>query len=134
MDSGIQQGDLRIEHVGGNAGAANRHAGRAREQHRAHDIGCEAWPDAHGARLHGTLLVRGEVVGGDRLAGIGAQRGIDAVDRRVRLRKTFDDGARGHHAFACGGGKRDRCSGARHANNVGDRDARAGKDDAGCGG
>ena len=113
--------DERVEHAGRNAGAAHRHAGGAREHHRAHHIGREARADADGARLHGALLVGGEIVRGDRLAGIGAQRGIDAVDRRAGLRERSTTARAAVTRARAAAIERDRCSGAGHAHDVGDR-------------
>ena len=131
MDAGVEHREQRVEDGGGHTGAADRHPAGPREQHGAHDVCREARTDADGARLHGALLVGRKIVRGNRLAGIGAERRVDAIDRRAGLREAVDDSARRDQAFPRHGRDLDRRVRAGNADDVADRDARAGKDDRG---
>ena len=53
-------------------------------------------------------LQRLERVGRNLHFGERAEAGVDAVGRLVAVRPAIDDGARGAHALARGGGERDR--------------------------
>ncbi len=83
MHARIQHRDEHLQHRGRDAGAAARHAGRAREHGRTHDVARMARTHADGARPNRAKLVGVALRRRDRLSGVGAERGVEAVDRRI---------------------------------------------------
>ena len=84
-----------------------RHARSAREHHRAHRrrVGWRGpTPTARARTARSWYAARSSR--GKRLAGVGAERGIDAVDGRVVCRQRVDDRARRRHALARRGRQR----------------------------
>ena len=102
-----------------------RHACGAGEHRGPHDVARMARADADRARPHGAQLVGGALRFRNGLAGIRAERGVDAVERRVAGRERVDDGTRARHARERLGSERHLRVVARDAHDVGDADAAA---------
>ena len=119
----VQRGDKCPEDGDRDARAALRHAGDAREHRGAHAVVRQRRSDADGAGPHRVHLVALLLVGGKRSAGVGAESGVEPVDRRVADRRTVDDRARALESCDDVGSNVDRRAIARDGDDVRDPDA-----------
>ena len=79
MNAAIDHRDQRVEHVLRHAGAAGRHAGNPRHQHRAHGCAIVGGADADRTCKDCAPLVLGQICCAEPLPGVGAECGVDAV-------------------------------------------------------
>ena len=121
MNAAIDHRDQRVEHVLRHAGAAGRHAGNPRHQHRAHGCAIVGGADADRTCKDCAPLVLGQICCAEPLPGVGAECGVDAVQRLIAIGQAQHDVARRRDTREHRRRQRDLRAPARDGDDVGDR-------------